>query len=111
MVEQTLSPRAARRKCLASRCLDEGLALYARGSTREALRLYLRAIDLEPENAVAHYVMGVALQAAGRADEARAQWKSAVALRPDSEDGEWAKTKARQLLQAPALRDRGMADD
>ena len=111
MAQLTLSRPAERRKSLAHRCLDEGLALYARGSTWEALRLYLRAIDLEPDNALAHYVTGVALQAAGRADEARAQWKSAMALRPDGEDGEWATTKAREMLATPSTERRANTDD
>jgi len=56
------------------------LALEA-GETQEAERCFRRAVELDPGYADAVNNLGVALERQGRADEARARYEEARALR------------------------------
>ena len=49
----------------------------------EAIAAFRRAIELKPDHAEAHYLLGNYLDDAGRPVEAEAAYRKAVALRPD----------------------------
>ncbi len=54
------------------------------GQLDEAVSLARRATDLEPKNAVAHHVLGLALFASGQVQESAGQLETARQLAPDS---------------------------
>ena len=55
----------------------------SRGDARDALT---RAVAINPDLATAHNALGVAYARMGNADRATAEWRLALALRPDSAD-------------------------
>ena len=58
-----------------------GGALQMQG--KDALQAFHKTAQLLPEDAVAHYNLGVAQKSAGRLDEAVASYRRAVSLKPD----------------------------
>ena len=58
-----------------------GGALQMQG--KDALHAFQKTAQLLPDDAVAHYNLGVAQKSAGRLDEAVASYRRAVALKPD----------------------------
>lgn len=53
------------------------------GHVSEAIGEYEAALRIEPNNAAAHYGLGIALSTSGRRFEAIAHMEAALALRPD----------------------------
>ncbi len=58
-----------------------GGALQMQG--KDALHAFQKTAQLLPEDAVAHYNLGVAQKSAGRLDEAAASYRRAISLKPD----------------------------
>ena len=65
-----------------------GWALYNLGRDAEAEEALRLAIRLEPSLEGAHYILGLVLVRQGRRDEARAQFRRARELAPDSPFGQ-----------------------
>ena len=60
-----------------------GVALCSQGKLQEAVQVYDRAIQLNPDYAEAHSNLGVALQELGKLEDAEASNRKAKALKPD----------------------------
>jgi Flp pilus assembly protein TadD len=56
------------------------------GQPEEAMSSYRRALEVDPDYAEAHIVIGVALARAGRRDEAIAHLERTVRLTPENEE-------------------------
>src|ERR1700677_35646 len=54
----------------AGNAVETGMQLYTRGLRSTAIRFYRRAIDDDPHNALAHYMLGLALKDLGEDDDA-----------------------------------------
>jgi len=54
------------------------------GQAEEAMASWRRAIEIDPDYAEAHNVIGVALARSGRRDEALAHFERAVRLAPEN---------------------------
>ena len=63
-----------------------GVALCSQGKLQEAVQVYDRAIQLNPDYAEAHSNLGVALQELGKLEDAEASYRKAIALKPDYAD-------------------------
>jgi tetratricopeptide (TPR) repeat protein len=63
--------------------VDYGNLLADLGRNEEALAAYRRALELDPQLAVAHYNLGLAQLALGQGDEAMGSFRQALALQPD----------------------------
>jgi tetratricopeptide (TPR) repeat protein len=79
--------------------VEQGLLLYAQGLKREALERYRRAVNMDPDNAMAHYLMGITMQALGRGAAARSEWETVLYLQERTDKCAWAKKMARKLLE------------
>jgi len=66
----------------------------------EAIARLRRAVELEPEELNHRLELGFAYAAAGRRDEARAQWQAGLAMRSRGKHDEPAKERARDALAA-----------
>ncbi len=73
-----------------------------RGDLDLAIPLYERALELEPDDALRHSVLGGCLLAAERPDDARTHLARAVALAPDTDPGRYAAQELAKLGPAPA---------
>jgi tetratricopeptide (TPR) repeat protein len=62
---------------------ERGVHYYAMQYIDEAIAACRRSIELKPDFADAHYILGNYLDDAGRPDEAEAAYRKAIALRPD----------------------------
>ena len=92
--------------------LQWGLTLYAQGDTAAALWAFLEGIGSEPENALGHYLCGLAFQALELRQEAKAEWEIVLKITPQDEavsgevpfNGEtrWARTLVQRLLDKEA---------
>jgi hypothetical protein len=88
--------------------LQRGLTLYAQGNTLGALWAFSEGIDLEPNNPLGHYLCGLAFQALGHGQEARAEWETVLALTveatgsgreaPPSAETRWVRGLVQRLL-------------
>ncbi len=56
---------------------------------RDTEALFRRALEVTERNYVAHFNLGVTLEAQGRTDEARAQYQACLAVKPDSSDAHY----------------------
>lgn len=74
---------------------DMGRVLLAKGDLEEAIRHFLKSIELAPSLAESHYWLGVCYQKQNRAADAGAAFQAAVKLAPESEFGR----KAKQQLK------------
>lgn len=75
-----------------------GKILLARNDAPRALERLQKAAQLEPEDAVSCYMVGVALAKTGHEEEALKQWQKTVALNPQAKDAYYymAETYARR---------------
>jgi Flp pilus assembly protein TadD len=60
-----------------------GAVLGATGRKSEAVNANQTAVSLSPQDAKAHYNLGITLQELGRFDETEASYKQAIELKPD----------------------------
>ncbi|MBR0680354.1 tetratricopeptide repeat protein [Roseomonas eburnea] len=77
-----------------------GWALYKLGDTAGALRWLERAVELEPRNSVINDHLGDVYWVAGRQREAQFQWRRALALGPEGDEGPRIEAKIRNGLPA-----------
>ena len=66
----------------AATCMEEGIALSKLGRDGEALEAFVKAVELDPENAVAWRKKGTALGKLGRDEEALEAFVRAIELDP-----------------------------
>ncbi|MBV9850664.1 MAG: hypothetical protein JO250_13405 [Armatimonadetes bacterium] len=88
----------------AQRYISRGLTLYTQHRKPASVHFFRLALEVEPGNTLAHYLLGLALQAMGRAEEAHAEWRNAL-MRREGENAAWAQRMAQRLLEqeeAPA---------
>ncbi len=64
-----------------------GQLYLAQGDYLQAATALAQAIELEPQDDLAHFALGEAYEGLGQRDEALAEWKQAAALRPLIEMG------------------------
>jgi type IV pilus assembly protein PilF len=74
---------------------DMGRVWLAKGDPEEAVRHFLKSIELAPSLAESHYWLGVSFEKQNRADDAAGAFQTAVRLAPESEWGR----KAKQQLK------------
>jgi tetratricopeptide (TPR) repeat protein len=65
---------------------DLGAALIRKGEAAQAIRHFLRTVELEPRHAAAHLNLGLTLEQLGRLEEAARHYAAAIAARPDLTD-------------------------
>ena len=58
-------------------------ALKQNGRINESLVASQKTVQLDPQDAEAHYNLGIVMQDLGRLDEAEVNYKKAIALKPD----------------------------
>ncbi|WP_137128302.1 tetratricopeptide repeat protein [Roseomonas sp. HF4] len=75
-----------------------GWALFKLGDMPGAIRWLERAVELEPRNSVINDHLGDAYWVAGRQREAQFQWRRALALGPEGEEGPKIEAKIRSGL-------------
>jgi tetratricopeptide (TPR) repeat protein len=80
-----------------------GWALYKLGDIEGAIRWLERAVELEPLSSVINDHLGDAYWRAGRLREAQFQWRRALALGPEGEEGPKIEAKLRHGLPANPL--------
>lgn len=77
-----------------------GWALYKLGDIPGAVRWLERAVELEPRNSVINDHLGDVYWRAGRQREAQFQWRRALALGPEGDEGPKIEAKIRNGLPA-----------
>ena len=77
-----------------------GWALFKLGDIPGAIRWLERAVELEPRNSVINDHLGDAYWMAGRQREAQFQWRRALALGPEGDEGPRIEAKIRNGLPA-----------
>lgn len=77
-----------------------GWALYRMGDMQGAIRWLERAVELEARNSVINDHLGDAYWSAGRQREAQFQWRRALALGPEGDEGPKIEQKLRSGLPA-----------
>jgi tetratricopeptide (TPR) repeat protein len=83
--------------------LARGFELQRAGQSAQAEQLFRRALAVAPDNADAHYGLGLACQAQGKLAEALAGYRAVVRLQPDFAEGYQAIADVLRLQQsAPA---------
>ena len=75
--------------------LNIGDTYYAWGSTKKAIPYFQKAIQLNPNHANAHLLLGLSYRALKRGEEARAQFVKTLQLEPDHPQA----TQIRQWLE------------
>jgi type IV pilus assembly protein PilF len=75
---------------------DVGRVWLAKGDPEEAIRHFLKSIELAPSLAESHYWLGICYQKQNRAGDAAAAFQAAAKLAPESEFGR----RAKQQLKA-----------
>lgn len=84
-----------------------GWALFKMNDIPGAVRWLERAVELEPRNSVVNDHLGDAYWVAGRQREAQFQWRRALALGPEGDDGPKIEAKIRNgLPSAPVAENR-----
>ena len=71
-------------------CVDWGIQLATLGKTEPAAEWFKRAIERDPEDAAAHYNLGLALDELGRGSEAVESYARAAQLAPDDHEAGFA---------------------
>ena len=82
----------------AQECLDRGLVLAMFDELAAATRFYRKALLLDPNNALGHYMLGLALMNQGDTDDAIEQLREAAQVKGHESRTKWARTEARKLL-------------
>ena len=82
----------------AQECLDRGLILAMFGDNEAAARFYRKALLLDNSNALAHYMLGLALMDDGEANDALQEWRVAASSHCSDSRTEWARTECAKLL-------------
>jgi len=59
-----------------------GQILNRQGRPADAVPAFEAALKTEPDNALAHYHLGIAFNASGKLEQAESEWREAVRLRP-----------------------------
>lgn len=62
--------------------INNGIALHQTGRLAEAMAVYRRVIEAEPNNPNAHHLLGLALHQSGKDDEAIPEFERAIAIYP-----------------------------
>ncbi|KAF0686490.1 Aste57867_21677 [Aphanomyces stellatus] len=87
--------------------LNLGSASLSLGLVLESIRAFETAIRMQPQHVWGHFKLGLAYKAAGRLDDAIAQWTAVAKLFPQAqvalEDAEREKLHARRVVTAPSL--------
>ena len=83
----------------AQECLDRGLVLSMFGNRADAIRFYRKALLLDPDNAIGHYMLGVALMKRGDTDDAVHEWRATADTNRPGTQARWARRQAQKLLQ------------
>jgi Flp pilus assembly protein TadD len=98
-VEESGIPAARQAVILApknDRALDMlGLGWFKAGDFSEAERMFLRALEQNPDSASAHLHLGMCYFEQGRAAEAKAEWETVLRLDPNGSTGR----RAKELLE------------
>jgi Flp pilus assembly protein TadD len=82
----------------AQECLDRGLVLALFGDADDAIRLYRKAVLVDPDNTLGHYMLGVALMKRGNCVEAVEEWTVTARSTREGSQAVWARRQARKLL-------------
>lgn len=85
-IHDPLLAAVQREKTGATVLVNAGAQAFERGDLEQALALFARAVELDPESSSAHANFGAALLRAEREDEAHHHLKAAVELAPDDAD-------------------------
>ena len=83
---------------LAQECLDRGLIQATMGDREEAVRLYRKALAIDPDNALGHYMLALVLMDRGDGAQACAEWRFAMQSGRSGPRDTWARHKSRELL-------------
>jgi protein O-GlcNAc transferase len=70
----------------AGKLINEGVDFHSRGNFEEAIKLYLRALAIDPQNLTALSNLSVAYNDTGKPNEALSYLDKAIALNPDFAD-------------------------
>tara|TARA_Y100000031_G_scaffold80673_1_gene89018 strand:- start:625 stop:876 length:252 start_codon:yes stop_codon:yes gene_type:complete len=71
----------------AKKYLDLGLAYGKSGKYEEAIESYTQAIEIDPDNAEAHWGLGAAYGKTGMTEKAIKSYKQALRIDPDATFG------------------------
>ena len=77
---------------VADEYLDRGLVRWMYGDIVGAIRFYRVAVRLDPKKALSHYLLGSALEQAGRAQEARHQFLLVLDAADETSQARWARS-------------------
>ncbi len=66
--------------------LSQAVSLYRQKQFKEAIDLFEQVIRLDPQNASAHFSLGIAMEANGNLENAAAEYSQAAAIDPDNKD-------------------------
>jgi tetratricopeptide (TPR) repeat protein len=76
---------------------EMGRAWLVKDDTEEAIRHFLKSVELAPSLAESHYWLGLCYRKQNRADEAAAAFRAAAKMAPDSEFGRKAQDQMRTM--------------
>lgn len=116
-IDKARSQVMAAKEAELQRLLGEGVSLWRARRANEATEKFEQVIRLDPNNAEAHFSMGIIYEAAGNYAEALGSYKKAAVVRPDNKDYKSAiaevEKKARGQEKTPGLSAelKMMADD
>ena len=82
----------------AQECLDRGLVLAMFGDRESAVRLYRKALLLDPNNALGHYMLGKMLMDQGQELDALDEWREATLTNRVDGSAVWAKRECEELI-------------
>jgi hypothetical protein len=84
----------------AQELIEFGMVMAQAGQQSSAISLYYQALDLDPNNAIAQYLLGVSLLAKRRTEEGRKALFMATRSPQHGFKADWARTKATMLLNS-----------
>ena len=76
------------------------MALHRKGDEQAAIPEFQKAIELAPGEASFHVSLGISLEAAGRVDEAVAEFKRYLEMEPSADDAAQLKEHVDALMAA-----------